>query len=162
MAGQTGQNTDHIMQESLSFPSLLEELQSGPGSFALPQAVDIAERWLRGQGRSISLDSLRFSVNPSLSFPPGDIAAVHCGINEDMLPQVHMMLNLMGLHGAGSPLPAYFTEYIAQHADEQDALRDFFDAFNHLLITLLYGTWRKYRYYAQYKAEAADRLSKCF
>jgi type VI secretion system protein ImpH len=68
----------------------------------------------------------------------------------------------MGLHGAASPLPAYFTEYVAQHADEQDALRDFFDLFNHLLVDLLHGIWKKYRYYSQYQANAADKLSQRF
>ncbi|MDL2274719.1 type VI secretion system baseplate subunit TssG [Desulfosarcina sp. OttesenSCG-928-G10] len=145
-----------------AFPSLLKELLNSPGSFAFPQAVDIFERWLCYEGHVVSTKSFRYSVSPSLSFPPRDIAAVDIVVREDMKPQVQMMLNLMGLHGAGSPLPAYFTEYVAQHADEQNTLKDFFDIFNHLLVTLLHGTWKKYRYYAQYRVCATDRLSKRF
>ncbi len=160
-------------------PLLLENLRALPGSFAFPQAVDIAERWLRsraakeagntggtggarGAGAGVNANSVRYKVNPALSFPPGDIAAFDIVERENLGPQANFTLNLMGLHGAGSPMPAYFTEYVAQHADEADALRDFFDIFNHRLVGLLHQTWAKYRYYAQYKPQASDRLSNHF
>jgi type VI secretion system protein ImpH len=163
MAGKTGQNPAHMNSgEYTSYPPVVGDMLTSPGSFAFPQAIDIAGRYLRGEGYRLSSDSFRYSVNPALSFPPSDIEQLSFVIREGMHPQVALMLNLLGLHGAGSPLPAYFTEYVAQHADEQDALRDFFDIFNHRLITLLYSIWRKYRYYAQYEVHAADRLSSRF
>ena len=162
MAGQIGQVEHMNLEDAARDFSLLEDLRATPGAFAFPQAVDIAERWLRGEGHVVSSDSFRYSVNPALSFPPGDIAAFEIVPREDAGSRISLMFNLMGLHGAGSPLPAYFTEYVAQHADEPDALRDFFDIFNHRLVSLLHGTWIKYRYYAQYKEHAADRLSSRF
>lgn len=163
MASQTGQDTEHMSPgKEAGHSSLLDDLHATPGAFAFPQAIDIAERWLRSQGGLASADSFRFSVNPDLSFPPGDITSLDVADRGAAEMQVSVMLNLMGLHGAGSPLPAYFTEHVAQHADDADALRDFFDIFNHQLVSLLHGTWTKYRYYAQYKVRAADRLSDRF
>ncbi len=144
------------------YPPLVRELVSLPGAFAFPQAVDIARRYICSGGGEETPDLFRYSVNPALSFPPGDIESLEFVARDDKPPQIALMLNLMGLHGAGSPLPAYFTEYVAQHTDGPDALRDFFDIFNHRLISLLYGSWGKYRYYAQYKAQATDRLSRRF
>ncbi len=163
MAGQIGQNLEHMTSDGVAGDlSVMEDLRAAPGSFAFPQAVDIAERWLRGEGHVVSSGSFRFSVNPALSFPPGDIEAMDIVRREAGAPHMAMMLNLLGLHGAGSPLPAYFTEHVAQHADDPDALRDFFEIFNDRLVSLLHGTWRKYRYHAQYKEHAADRLSDRF
>ncbi|MDR2821284.1 MAG: type VI secretion system baseplate subunit TssG [Desulfovibrio sp.] len=163
MAGKTGQNTPHLtMPDDMPYPPLVRDMVVSPGPFAFPQAVDIAGRYLRSKGHDLSPDSFRYSVNPALSFPPSDIAALDFIMHDDAQPQITMMLNLMGLHGSGSPLPAYFTEYIAQHADEPDALRDFFDIFNHRLIVLLEIIWKKYRYYAQYQAHASDMFSHRF
>ena len=77
-------------------------------------------------------------------------------------PMAEMVLNLMGLHGAGSPVPTYFTEHVAQHQDEPDPLRDFFDMFNHRLVGKLYDAWEKYRYYLLFQPGAADKLSGHF
>ncbi|MDR2573366.1 MAG: type VI secretion system baseplate subunit TssG [Desulfovibrio sp.] len=163
MAGQAGQNSAYISAETpISYSPVVEALRALPGTFAFPQAVHIAESWMRTQGNPVSPESFRYSVNPSLAFPPGDINALEFSQQKSGLTQTAITLNLMGLHGAGSPLPAYFTEYVSQHADEQDALRDFFDMFNHRLIMHLYNTWLKYRYYAQYKPQATDKLSGCF
>ena len=52
----------------------------------------------------------------------------------------------MGLVGVSSPLPLYFTEYIARHEDASEPLRDFLALFNHRLYTLFYRAWQKYRF----------------
>jgi type VI secretion system protein ImpH len=161
MAGSAGQNSHRLSPAASPLPPLLEEMRALPGSFAFPQAAELAERRIRSQGGAAT-DCLRYSVNPDLSFPPGDIASVSVAEREGDAALVRMTLNFMGLHGASSPLPAYFTEYVAQHADAPDALRDFFDIFNHRLAGLLQSAWIKYRYYAQYQSGAADRLSSRF
>ncbi len=142
---------------------ILDDLVARPGAYAFAQVVRIVENSLRATGHTPDKSSFRYTVNPELSFPPGDIAALRFSeSDEGQTPVLEMELNLMGLHGAASPLPAYFTEYVAQHQDEPEALRDFFDLFHERLMDLLYEVWLKYRYYAQYKAGAADRLSSRF
>lgn len=142
--------------------SVYKNLEQSPGSFAFVQAVDIVSRRLRALPGENGGDALRFTVNPNLSFPPSDIEAIARHEGPDASPTVTLMLNLMGLHGAGSPLPAYFTEHVAQQQDEPDALRDFFDIFHHRLITVLYRAWKKYRYYLQFTANADDAMSGRF
>ncbi|MDR3074085.1 MAG: type VI secretion system baseplate subunit TssG, partial [Deltaproteobacteria bacterium] len=55
-----------------------------------------------------------------------------------------------------------FTEHVARHQGEGDALQDFLDAVNHRLVSLLHASWRKYRYYVQYRRQAVDPLSARF
>lgn len=141
--------------------SVYSRLEESPGSFAFAQAVDIIRRYLRSLGVEEPDKALRFRVNPNLSFPPGDMESLTFS-GRDKLTRAELTLNLMGLHGAGSPLPTYFTEHVAQHQDDPDALRDFFDIFNHELIAVLYGAWRKYRYYIRYEDGATDDLSRRF
>lgn len=145
-----------------SSSKIIEDLQAAPGNFAFVQAVDVASRHLRGLGLPVGQELCRYSVNPSLAFPPGDIESLEFETPEDGPAKIHMMLNLLGLHGADSPLPAYFTEHVAQNRDDPDPLRDFFNIFNHRLISILFDIWGKYRYYAHYEAEAKDLLSQRF
>ena len=168
MAASTGQ-TDAVMTPTVhrSAPSrkqktaVYSRLEESPGSFAFAQAVNIVRRYLAGQGVSAPEKALRFRVNPNLSFPPGDMESLTFS-GEGERTRALLVLNLMGLHGAGSPLPVYFTEHVAQHQDDPDALRDFFDLFNHEFVDILYGAWRKYRYYLQYREGAEDALSRRF
>jgi type VI secretion system protein ImpH len=142
--------------------SVYKNLEESPGSFAFAQAARIVGRHLGAQPGVNREDALRFTVNPNLSFPPSDIEAIFYHERPDGLPSVMLMLNLMGLHGAASPLPAYFTEHVAQQQDEPDALRDFFDIFHQRLISLLYRSWEKYRYYLQFRHDADDPMSGRF
>ena len=168
MAASTGQ-TDAVMTPTVhrSAPSRKQKTavysrrEESPGSFAFAQAVNIVRRYLAGQGVSAPEKALRFRVNPNLSFPPGDMESLTFS-GEGERTRALLVLNLMGLHGAGSPLPVYFTEHVAQHQDDPDALRDFFDLFNHEFVDILYGAWRKYRYYLQYREGAEDALSRRF
>jgi len=141
--------------------SVSKTLWESPGSFAFSQAVEIVKSELQNRGSQDSERILRFKVNPNLSFPPSDIEHIDF-FEKDDLALVTMTMNLMGLHGAGSPLPTYFTEYVAQHQDDPDALRDLLDLFNHRLVSILYQIWRKYRYYVQYQAGGTDKLSRRF
>lgn len=162
MAVQARENSPVAGAARKTSSKIIEELQASPGNFAFVRAVDIASQYVRERASTVADDTLRYSVNPSLAFPPGDIEHLQFEFPEDGPPRINMMLNLLGLHGAGSPLPAYFTEYVAQNRDDPDPLREFFDMFNHRLISLLFAIWGKYRYYAQYEAGARDLLSRRF
>jgi type VI secretion system protein ImpH len=154
MAGTAGKRDNSVGN---SLPPIVEELDRSPGNFAFAQAVRLAANYVHTQAQKAP--RLRYKVNPDLSFPPGDIKSIELNTAE---AEIQIVLNLMGMHGAASPLPAYFTEFVAQHQDENDTLRDFFDIFNHQLISILYGLWSKYRYYIQYENNAGDKLSNRF
>jgi len=161
MAGQTGNNA-HIAAPTQYLPPAMESLLDTPGNYAFVQAIDIATRFARDRGLSVGRELFRFRVNPNLTFPPSDIESLELVQTPDGNVRFDLMLNLMGLHGAASPIPEYFSEYVSKHQDDPDALRDFFDIFNHRLITLLHSVWLKYRYYAQYIPKAQDKFSTRF
>jgi type VI secretion system protein ImpH len=163
MAGQIGENTSVVGDIRPQSSEIIEELQATPGNYAFVQAVTLAARFLRGRSSlPLAKEFYRFKVNPSLAFPPADIESLQFSIPENRPARVDMILNLMGLHGADSPLPAYFIEHVAQHQDDPDSLRDFFDIFNHKIISLLFSIWGRYHYYAQYQIGANDILSRRF
>ena len=162
MAVQVGENPLAVGRACGSSAKIIEELQDTPGNFAFVQAVNIALRSMRNQGLPVGRDTCRFSVNPSLAFPPADIESLSISVPDEGPARIEMMLNLLGLHGADSPLPTYFTEYVAQNRDDADAVRDFFDIINHKILSILFALWGKYRYYAQYQAAASDMLSQRF
>jgi type VI secretion system protein ImpH len=140
----------------------MEKMLKQPGNFAFVQVVSLLLRHMQDQGISATAQHIRFCVNPNLSFPPSDVERIEIFEGEDGACRASVMMNLMGLHGSASPLPSYFTDYVAQNQDDPDALRDFFDVFNHRLIWIMYQIWHKYRYYAQYEFGARDRMSARF
>jgi type VI secretion system protein ImpH len=140
---------------------LKDALTKTPGSFTLAQAVALSQRLIDKLGPESSKDSVRYRVNPALSFPPHDLADLDFESTDNGIRTL-ITLNLMGLHGAASPIPAYFTEYVAQRQDELCVLRDFLDIFNHHFVDLLCQSWLKYRYYIRFRPNATDRLSNQF
>lgn len=95
---------------------------------------------------------IQFSVNPQLSYNKSDIESV--SLEETNKKQIATIsINFLGLYGATSPLPAFYSEGIIQNKENADATRDFMDLFNHRMISLVYKCWEKYRYYQLYKAE---------
>lgn len=161
MAGQAGEETDHVsLPRNSETRCASEALARISGGYAFSRAVEHVLRVVGTEWRGE--DWLRFKVNPNLSFPPGDIRGVECADDDSEDGRVWFVLNLMGLHGAASPLPAYFAEHVAQHQDEPDALRDFLDVINHHLISIFYGIWNKYRYYLQFREHGTDINSRRF
>lgn len=104
-------------------------------------------------------EHIRFRSTRSLSFGPGDISEVSLDAQHDRL---EIRVNFFGLYGPASPLPPYYTERIIEEDQSPSSVEDFFDFFNHRLITLLHVIWRKYRYYLRYEAGGIDPLSKRF
>lgn len=161
MAGQARQEAHSVSELQGHEPqSAKDALACISGGYAFSRAVGFVLDM--GDGGRGAEDWLRFKVNPNLSFPPGDIQGAHRFADASGKEHVRFVLNLMGLHGAASPLPAYFSEHVAQHQDESDALRDFLDVFNHRIVSLFYGIWNKYRYYLQFRDNGSDTNSRRF
>ncbi len=142
--------------------NLLDSLEQAPWSYNFFQAVGLCESVLavfNGEKSSDLSERLRFFVNPALSFPPEDVYSLAFIQDAQGDYQVDMGVNLPGLHGSGSPLPSYMTEFIAQYSDESPELCAFFDIFNHRLIQILYSIFIKYRYYLQFERGALDDFS---
>lgn len=99
----------------------------------------------------------RFSVRPSLAFPPGDVHAVE---ESDDAPD-RVEVNVFGLVGPDGVLPHVYTRLVArEESDGNPAVRDFFDIFQHRLLSLMIRALRKTNpaLAREYGGLEADRL----
>ena len=128
-----------------------------------------------GESGPLSREKIRFRASPRFTFPSSDISQIQKRLNESIQGQdreiIQFILTFMGLYGVDSPLPAYFSEIIAELAHDVEAsemteedgiraLRDFLDIFDHRIYSLYYRSWKKYRYYLNYKEGAKDKFSQ--
>ncbi len=108
-----------------------------------------------GNTRAPALERFRFRANPSLGFPPGEIADIVSPAADARFTDI--IVNHLGLFGPSSPLPAHITERIIH--GEGGALADFLDFFNHRLTSLLFVIWKRYRYAFRYEEGGSDGIS---
>jgi type VI secretion system protein ImpH len=124
-------------------------LGADPASFGFFQAVRLLERLRPGRARvghfADPADELvRFSVHPSLAFPPGELHALRL---PDEGPAA-MSVNFMGLTGAQGVLPPHYTLLARERAKaggEAAAFGAFLDLFHHRMLSLFYRAWEKNR-----------------
>ena len=96
----------------------------------------------------------RFGARLSMAFPP---SAVH---DIERIPDsddpVRMTVAFLGLTGTQGVLPFCYTEWMLERqAAKDDALRAFFDLFNHRLVSFFYRAWEKHRPPVLYELSAA-------
>src|SRR5207245_1515425 len=140
--------------ERLPSGSVAANLFAEPYAFDFFQAVRLLER-LFAERRPVGRAGLprgevvRFRAHLSLSFPPSAIFDLETPPDPDK-PSL-MTVAFMGLYGPSGILPRHYTERLLyQHFressnTEKQALRDWFDLFNHRLISLHFRAWEKYR-----------------
>lgn len=136
---------------------LSEHLFREPYRFDFFQAVRLLERLARGASRPApqpvgydhppDQEAVRFRAHNSLSFPAAPIQHLQWAEEEGQKPRPpEMTVNFMGLTGPSGVLPFHYTRLLIQRLRLKDqALRDFFDLFNHRTISLFYRAWEKYR-----------------
>lgn len=134
-------------------------LSRGIREYSLYQAVRLVLERLRDQHPELDEESLyqrlEFQANPSLGFPGADIEQVRFFHEQGEL-RARLQVNLPGLFGSGSPLPAFYAE---QALGDDNPTRDFLDLFNERLYRLLLPIWEKYRYHARFRPGASDPFS---
>ena len=140
----------------------LSGLASGIREYSLYQAVLLVVDRLREDSPWLSQDELyerlEFEANPSLGFPGSDINRVQFFHERGEL-RARLRLNLLGLVGASSPLPAFYCEQAIGDGDDGNPTRQFLDLFHHRLQRLMLPIWRKYRYHARFETGATDPFS---
>jgi len=133
-------------------------------AFDFYQAVRILQR-LRpgstpvGQGGPPEAEAVRFRALCSLSFPPSSIYDL-----ERPSPSSVPLLTqaVIGLTGPSGVLPRHYTELlyrveIEARGPEKYALRDWFDLFNHRLVSFFYRAWEKYRFFLPFERGEFDK-----
>jgi type VI secretion system protein ImpH len=128
-------------------------------NFDFFQAVRLLQRMERGRalvGRSgpPKAEAVRFRARISLSFPPSSIYEIRRPTSRVPVPV--MVQAFMGLTGPSGLLPRHYTELLYrierdERTPEKHALRDWFDLFNHRMVSLFYRAWEKYRFYIPFE-----------
>jgi type VI secretion system protein ImpH len=141
--------------------ALQERLRNEPYLFEFFQAVHLLERFFPdkvGVGRfaPLAAEVARFRANSTLAFPASEIQA----LTWPAQGAVQMQVNFMGLTGPEGVLPLNYTLFLAERARAGDsAPADFFDTFNHRIISLFFKAWEKYRFWIAYERGDHDQFS---
>lgn len=154
MAGHSGKQA----------PRLTEVLARRGPHFSFLQAMWLLRRAAPdavepGHQGPVADEFARLVPSVSLAFPPGDIESF--STDESARPSHRLVTTFLGLYGAHSPLPSHYSEFVLQHTDEDDRnpVRDFFDIFNHRLLSLLYRGMVKYRGHMLFSGDGSDEYS---
>ena len=142
-----------IQASDLKFEQLRAMLENEPYCVRFFQAVRLLERLYPernpvGLFVSPSSEVVQFSSVPTLTFPASEIQDLQPG--KDGPPR--LFVNFMGLSAAVGVLPHAYTEFLLERVRAKDrGPGDFFDIFNHRIISLFYRAWQKYRFYIAYE-----------
>jgi type VI secretion system protein ImpH len=145
----------------LAKSELEARLRNEPYLFEFFQAVRLLERFLPGKvgvGNFAppSAEVARFQANSTLAFPASEIQA----LSWPARGPVEMKVNFMGLTGPEGVLPLNYTYFLAERARAGDySAADFFDTFNHRIISLFFQAWEKYRFWIAYERGERDQFS---
>jgi type VI secretion system protein ImpH len=138
------------------------DLMWDPTAFEFFQAVRILARGSTGDHpvggfRDPAGEPVRFTVPPSLAFPPSAVQAVDAAAGGPS----RMTVTFMGLVGPQGVLPNHYTQMVADRAQRRDrGLRDFLDIFQHRIVSLFYRSWEKYRFPVAYERGRQDPVTR--
>jgi len=135
-----------------------EALFERPYEFDFFQAVRLLHLILNdrpGVGRIAkpAEEPVRFKVRQSLEFPA---SSIHSMSAETDPPE--MTVAFFGLTGVQGALPHHYTEHILARAQAKDfVMAEFFDLFNHRLMSLFYRAWEKHHFPVRFQLAAAKQ-----
>jgi type VI secretion system protein ImpH len=130
---------------------VIGELLTEGYRFEFFQAVRLLELWAPdrspvGHDKAPQDESVRFGAHPSVEFPASqvyDVAAV-----PDSPKPPSMTVTFFGLMGPLGALPQHYTEAVIERLARKDrTLLEFFNLFNHRLLSLFYRAWEKYQFW---------------
>ncbi|MBE0380060.1 type VI secretion system baseplate subunit TssG [Pseudoalteromonas prydzensis] len=134
---------------------MIKHLISQASQIDFYKAVFIVEKQLKKRGleyRHVGYDSspklelIKFTATQKFGYPGNAITKLEEIGFEDGLHKVHMQVSFMGLTGCSGALPQFYSELVMQRLRYKDTtMRDFYDMFNHRLVSLYYRAWKKYK-----------------
>ncbi len=163
MASASGTENPGLTPPGAFLAEVRRDLEEHPGRFEFFQAVRLVLRMFNqreqpGGYGSAAREAVRFRANNTLAFPRSQIDSIDWSGDAPA-----MTVNFMGLTGPMGVLPRVYTELIRSRIRSRDrTAADFFDIFNHRMISLFYQAWEKYRSAVAYERDGGDRLSEYF
>jgi type VI secretion system protein ImpH len=157
MASESGTETP-----PLAFDNLEEALRNEPHAFEFFQAVRLL-RLLRPQQEGVgefalpSDEAVRFTSNPSLAFPAGEVQDLRW--EGEQSPRLEV--NFMGLVGNQGVLPLHYSRLVlaSERNGESSPLRAFLDLFQHRLLSLFYRALERGRFFVPFERGERDPVS---
>ncbi len=144
-----------------SFAEIRAMLDDEPFRVQFFQAVRMLQRMehprnVVGHFSQPQEETLRFSSLPTLAFPPSQLY----DLERSSTGQMKMTVQFMGLCAALSALPSVYTELVLTRIRDKDrAMAEFFDLFNHRLLSFFYRAWEKHHFFVELEAGKDDKLS---
>ena len=153
--------------------SVIELLQEAPQEYQFVQAMRLLEQSavvdnnaIYAQGKKPvarfippAAEVVRLTANSSLEFPAAEIAALAKNDRDDN-EQWQMKVNVIGLTGAMGVLPYHYTETLHERSRLKDkTLANFFNLFNHRIISLFYQSAVKYNLPLEYERKKRTATS---
>jgi type VI secretion system protein ImpH len=154
------ENPDLAEETRLSRWPIAAMLDREPYRFEFFQAVRLLAlmnpgRQVVGRFSNPHAEVLRFGATAPVSFPASEIQL----LDRSSSPPL-MRVNFMGLTGPQGMLPLDYSILVLDRLRARDTtVRDFFDLFNHRMISLFYQAWEKYRFTVPYERGERNRFS---
>jgi len=131
---------------------VIEKLISQPENFNFFQAVRLLQYHVNSfQKKPVGYhylpyqESLKFKTTHSFAFLPSAIKKIKVDKKENFFV---LHASFLGLTGASGVLPEHYTETLLKRLHFKDSsLQDFFDIFNHRIISFYYRAWEKHHFY---------------
>ncbi len=148
MLTPSGQPSADVGQEKLR-----AFIEAEPYSFDFFQIVRLLEKLYPerkpvGVFASPSDELVRFTATPSLTFPASAVA----GYTQRNGKPGALDIAFMGLNVVNGPMPRAYTEKLLELKRAKDrATLEFFDIFNHRVISLFYRAWTRYKMFIAYE-----------
>ena len=161
VGGETGRQRDDTAPVDLDRWPIVDMLDREPYRFEFFQAVRLLmriapHRQVVGRFTNPAEEVVRFGANPSVVFPASQIQE----LERPVYGPARMMVNFMGLTGPSGVLPLMYSHLVLDRIRTRDkTLRDFYDLFNHRMISLFYQAWEKYRFPIPYERGELDPFS---
>jgi type VI secretion system protein ImpH len=163
-------------RERENAPALKRTLERDGTGFEFVQAVRLLMRLYPdqaalGEWADPAREVVRFSVPPSLSFPPAEIARLELpdepdeddddpmSFGREKRTQAKLSARFFGLTGPQGVLPHVYTEHASYRARARDtAFRDFLDLFHHRALSLFYRAWERHHTTVPAERGSEDRI----
>jgi type VI secretion system protein ImpH len=145
---------------------LIADLEQHGNRYGFFQAVQLLHRLAPesvpiGELGPATAEPVRLKHDPALSFAASDVKAIRFIERPGAEPQAELTSTFLGLSGASSPLSVVMAEEVIRDLQDQEgSLAAFYDILHHRLLSLFYRTWKKYRFFASFRNDGSDPLTR--
>ncbi len=146
-------------------PGIKEDLLENSSSYTFVQAIRLLIYYVHVLGdeyEGVMRRKMRVHPHPSLDFPGTDIISIEQ--KEEDPDKYFITATFLGMYGASSPLPTFYTEDLLEEAsDDKNISRDFIDIINSPTYVLFFKCWAKYSLlYNLVESRRDDMLDRLF